>query len=181
MKDDFMNKLIVFLLLMMASSFSQSFPLQFGVQMELPQDSELLGSSVRVTPWAGWIDPIGAYGKILVGYYEKKTLSSEAEEFQSLRRLGLEAGYIMPLPSQPYFFAQGQHLQMLNDDRRGDRDWWEYGVGMGAKKAQTPGFHWYGAMEYRFFENHPKLDDASGQWIEGHGVLVYLGFEWALF
>lgn len=176
-----MTKVLVGSFLILTSSFAQGFPLQLGIQMEIPQDTELLGSSVRVTPWIGWLDPIGAYAKTLVGYYQKKSLSQEAEEFQSLRRLGAEAGYILPLPSQPFLFAQAQHLQMLNNDRRGDRNWWEYGVGVGAKKASARGLQLYGAMEYRYYENHPKIDQANGQWIEGQGILVYVGLEWGLF
>ena len=172
-----------FLLTMIFSSalFAQSFPLTLGFQMELPQDNELMGSSFRMTPWVGWVDPIGVYGKLLAGYYQKRSLSSEGKEFQSLRRAGLEAGYVIPLPSQPYAFVQGQHLQLLNNDRRGDRTWWEYGVGIGAKWMPGQSFKWYGSVEYRIFENHPKLDSENGQWIEGHGMVGYLGVEWTLF
>lgn len=157
---------------------AQSSPISVGFQVELPQDAQLMEKSFRVTPWIGWIDPIGAYAKVLMGYYEQSSLSDEGQERQSLRRVGLESGYILPLPSLPYVFIQGQHLLLLNNDRRGDRDWYEYGVGTGAKHLSSPGFKWYGSVEYRYFEMHPKFNATDDAWIEGHGFLVSIGMEW---
>lgn len=169
---------LAFMVLNSSQIFAQNVPVSLGFQLELPQDAELMGTSMRVTPWVGWIDPIGAYSKILTGYYEKESTSDEGRERQRLLRLGLEAGYIIPFPSMPYVFTQIQHIQLHNNDRRGDRNWIEWGVGSGAKWVSAQGFRIYGAIEYRFYDKHPKLDVQNDQWIQGQGFVSYLGMEW---
>ena len=169
-----------FLALISQATFAQSSPIIVGAAIELADDTDLLESPYRITPWLGFVAPIGLYTKFLLGYSEHEYQSDDASEEESRRRLGVELGYTVPLPSLPFVFIQGTQIQSYVSHEAGDRVWYEYGGGVGSKWHSGTGFALTGAIEYRLVERHPIQGNLKDQWLEGQGFVFQVGMEWSL-